>query len=529
MLLGILLHISWFLVPFYYNTPFMDVSGNAINFAFFNWIHTFRMQAFMFVAGFFGALVLARYGLLGFLRHRLTRVGIPFVVASVILLPWISVLYTAGGMKSGRILTDSAFWPQAWERLASVPLMDQPLWHLWFLYDLLLLYGVTLAIVFLVRAIDRGGKLRGRLGSWFRPLMRSWVAIPVLAIPVGIAVWDHHSWLGIVSGYNLTVDWAGLLTGYLPFFLVGWIVYRYQDLLAVADRRWRVYLVAGTAVALLTSAGYERLFAAGRVNFWEPAMAAQQILDYGDLRAGLLVARDSDEDTVAKRTWDSLSPLHQRAIEQLESASVDQKSGLAAELTGSVLARDDFATPELCATVELSAERATTCALAPEARDADETFLLNRRLVEATFPQALSATIDVDRPFMRWKPLYAYAYGLTGWLLTLGFLGCFRRFFSRPSPRFRYLADSSYWLYIMHLPVLYHIQILIAPWELPWPVKYVIYLVPTMIVLLLSYHYLVRSTVIGQVLNGRRYPFRPLLVRGAGELSVRPAASRIRD
>ena len=58
----------------------------------------------------------------------------------------------------------------------------------------------------------------------------------------------------------------------------------------------------------------------------------------------------------------------------------------------------------------------------------------------------------------------------------------------------------------MHLPVVVALQVLIAPVALPWPVKYLCICLIVMLLVFLSYHYLVRGTFIGAQLNGRRYP-----------------------
>jgi glucan biosynthesis protein C len=70
----------------------------------------------------------------------------------------------------------------------------------------------------------------------------------------------------------------------------------------------------------------------------------------------------------------------------------------------------------------------------------------------------------------------------------------------------RYLADSSYWLYLAHLPIVFFLQAALAlvPWH--WTIKFPLILAIALTVLLASYHYLVRPTWIGQILNGRKYP-----------------------
>ena len=95
---------------------------------------------------------------------------------------------------------------------------------------------------------------------------------------------------------------------------------------------------------------------------------------------------------------------------------------------------------------------------------------------------------------------------VASWLLVYGMLGLGVRFLNREHPGVRYLADASYWMYLMHLPLLVAIEIPLA--DLSWPilVKLAATWAITLALLLLSYHWLVRSTWLGAWLNGRRHP-----------------------
>jgi glucan biosynthesis protein C len=103
----------------------------------------------------------------------------------------------------------------------------------------------------------------------------------------------------------------------------------------------------------------------------------------------------------------------------------------------------------------------------------------------------------------RW--IYAYVYAAASWCWTLGLTGAAIRFLSNESPTRRYLADASYWMYIMHLPIVFALQALVMDWSWHWSAKYAFILAVTMPLLLVTYHYWVRPTKIGEVLNGRRY------------------------
>ena len=91
-----------------------------------------------------------------------------------------------------------------------------------------------------------------------------------------------------------------------------------------------------------------------------------------------------------------------------------------------------------------------------------------------------------------------------GWLMIFGFIGFFRAFCSGETPRIRYISDSSYWLYIMHLPVIMLVQDLISTWDLPRILKFLIACAATTLTSLLIYEFMVRYTFIGTLLNGKR-------------------------
>jgi peptidoglycan/LPS O-acetylase OafA/YrhL len=85
----------------------------------------------------------------------------------------------------------------------------------------------------------------------------------------------------------------------------------------------------------------------------------------------------------------------------------------------------------------------------------------------------------------------------------------------------RYLADSSYWLYLMHIAALFFFDQVLNPLPWHWSVKYVSSIAGSMLLLLASYHFFVRFTFVGAVLNGRkqRWARRELRQSVLGETS----------
>lgn len=98
----------------------------------------------------------------------------------------------------------------------------------------------------------------------------------------------------------------------------------------------------------------------------------------------------------------------------------------------------------------------------------------------------------------------AIAYTLAIWTWTFGLTGAALVVFARENKVWRYLADSSYWVYLMHLPLVMALQVALSDIALPGVIKLAIILAASFAILLGSYHLIVRKTWIGGWLNGRR-------------------------
>ena len=66
------------------------------------------------------------------------------------------------------------------------------------------------------------------------------------------------------------------------------------------------------------------------------------------------------------------------------------------------------------------------------------------------------------------------------------------------------LADASYWMYLIHVPLIIVAQLLVREWPLPANVKFLLILATVMPILLATYRWCVRFTPIGRLLNGPR-------------------------
>lgn len=104
----------------------------------------------------------------------------------------------------------------------------------------------------------------------------------------------------------------------------------------------------------------------------------------------------------------------------------------------------------------------------------------------------------------REKIAYAAAYGWAIWSWIFALIGLAVRFLNAPSAAWRYLADASYWVYIIHLPLVLALQYAALDLPVPAAVKFLAVTAGTSVIALATYQLLVRHGFIGAILNGKK-------------------------
>jgi hypothetical protein len=108
-------------------------------------------------------------------------------------------------------------------------------------------------------------------------------------------------------------------------------------------------------------------------------------------------------------------------------------------------------------------------------------------------------------PLEGWPRItYAVLAALFPWLTVFGGLGVFMRVFQARGTVMRYLAESSFWLYLAHVPVIMLVQIVLLPRAWPAPVKFLSVASVAIAVSLASYEAMVRRSLLGEIINGAR-------------------------
>lgn len=341
--------------------------------------HLFRMTLFFFIAGFFARLMHQKLGTAGFWKNRLMRIGVPLIIGWAVLYPAIGAVWTAGLTKvfGGQLPP----MPEMPKTLGAFPVT-----HLWFLYQLLQLYVITLLVRAVIARVDGSQKLRSAVdtmvsGALRIPLVAFLLAIPVALALMALPMWFY--WAGIPTPDMTLIPQVAPVVGYGVAFGFGWLVQRSSTALASIAKYWWLNLAVGAAAA----------------------------------------------------AW-MLMSLH--ASPMAPPGFPANPFGLA---TGGLLTKSGF----------------------------------------------------------------ALMFGVAGWGIALGLTGAALRFLSQYSPARRYIADASYWIYLAHLPVVAALQVWVGHWPLSWAIKFPLIVVLSFVILFATYHWLVRSTPIGLLLNGRMH------------------------
>jgi glucans biosynthesis protein C len=110
------------------------------------------------------------------------------------------------------------------------------------------------------------------------------------------------------------------------------------------------------------------------------------------------------------------------------------------------------------------------------------------------------------RQWEAWGPV---AGGAVGWLVTLGAFGLAFQVTAKERPWLRFLVESSYWVYLVHYPVVMALQVLFAQLQWPGLLEYALTTALTFAFCLLTFTLFVRRTPLGPWLGVKPGEPRP--------------------
>lgn len=243
MWLGIVLHVEAIYATQRLPNAWRDEQRTLVADVMVSSIHAFRMPAFFILGGFFAALLVRSRGPDGLLRHRLMRLGLPFVLFWPLL--WLASGVAALVFMNRMVLHRWGLDPNV---VPDLPILDSPnTIHLWFLWMLLWFCVATAALWRLPRA-------------WFAPMESTlaWLArqpwgFAVLALPLLAASAAYPNGILAPAG-DFLPEWNEWLY-HGCFFAFGLMLHgRQAELFAQFQRHWAGYAVAGLACYLIATA-----------------------------------------------------------------------------------------------------------------------------------------------------------------------------------------------------------------------------------------------------------------------------------
>lgn len=265
LLLGIVFHASMSFLPIFIGWAVMDISTSSVVANVVLVSHSFRMELFFLIAGFFSHMTFHRKGAGAFLNSRLVRVAIPFVVGWFILKPLIISAWAMGGESMRGEVNVLNGLKAGIQSLGELPVGIFTGTHLWFLYYLLLVTAITLVVRSIVVLNSSGNskasKWTDTFVNWITNSRFSWFA---LAVPTAACLWFMSIWGMETPDRSLVPHWPVLFV-YGGFFGFGWLLHRQEGLI---ERLARLTIARG--VLCLVSIGATVVLSGYQANMGHP-------------------------------------------------------------------------------------------------------------------------------------------------------------------------------------------------------------------------------------------------------------------
>jgi len=259
LILGIIFHASLSFIPIFIGWAVMDISTSDFVSYFIMVNHSFRMELFFLVAGFFSHLKYHQQGAGHFLKSRFVRIGVPLIVGWLLLKP----LLTSGWIMGAESLRGDVNVLDAlvtgFTNLSALPSGFLTGTHLWFLYYLLVIYVSVVSLRFIVNLNKPFFiKLSRVVDSTMFWLCHTKAVNVVIAIPTVGCLWFMNHWGVDTPDKSLIPDVAVSIL-YSGFFLFGWMLHRQPMLIErFAQLTWFKTIVGMAAMAgCIVLSGFE--------------------------------------------------------------------------------------------------------------------------------------------------------------------------------------------------------------------------------------------------------------------------------
>ncbi|MCO7223278.1 acyltransferase family protein [Pleionea sp. CnH1-48] len=252
LILGVVFHASLSFMPIFIGWAVMDISTSSAVPAFALTSHSFRLELFFLIAGFFSHMKFHKDKLRGFVSSRLVRIGIPFIVGWLLLRP---LLVSGWLMGAESMRGEVNIWNAA--KTGFLSLLDLPKdllvgTHLWFLYYLLLISAGVLLLHFFVGLHKPTKNALTRFSdSVIEWICQSRLGFFVISVPIAACLWFMDHWGVDTPDKSLTPNIPVLLI-YSGFFVFGWLLHRQKALMDHFAQLTSIKFIIGLVAVLST-------------------------------------------------------------------------------------------------------------------------------------------------------------------------------------------------------------------------------------------------------------------------------------
>jgi peptidoglycan/LPS O-acetylase OafA/YrhL len=228
MLLGLVIHsaITYGIVDYGGSWSLKDpIATHLSNDLIVGFIHSFRMQLFFLVAGFFGAMLFYERKPIKMLKNRVSRIVFPFIVFVVLL--WPSIVFTFGYTRTLFAGNTNALEDTLAKFSSLEILIPKSTFHLWFLYYLAMITFVSVVVALVFKKLPVLSNTISNAFSWV--IQKTVLRILIFGCITAVVYFIMGT--SSVDTSNSFIPDYNTFMYYFVFYMIGWVLFKSKHLL----------------------------------------------------------------------------------------------------------------------------------------------------------------------------------------------------------------------------------------------------------------------------------------------------------
>ena len=228
MLLGLVIHsaITYGIVDYGGSWSLKDpIATHLSNDLIVGFIHSFRMQLFFLVAGFFGAMLFYERKPIKMLKNRVSRIVFPFIVFVVLL--WPSIVFTFGYTRTLFAGNTNALEDTLAKFSSLEILIPKSTFHFWFLYYLAMITFVSVVVALVFKKLPVLSNTISNAFSWV--IQKTVLRILIFGCITAVVYFIMGT--SSVDTSNSFIPDYNTFMYYFVFYMIGWVLFKSKHLL----------------------------------------------------------------------------------------------------------------------------------------------------------------------------------------------------------------------------------------------------------------------------------------------------------